>query len=279
MLAYQRVYKQILQALKDNTYPIGSLLPAEPELEKIYGVSRTTVRRAIAQLAEEGYVKVKQGHGTIVLKSIYPTDAFEYSRLHHFEDILSIRHVNIPNPEQMSARGMYIDSVASDETISQVLEIPVGTMVYRIQRIFYSGDNPLMFLNNYLRMDFFPNLDRWTEQFWDLYPFLVQHYNIQYQGCSEYISAVSADLVDAQILHINPGVPLLNSRRIARCNLGPLEYAVLRIRTDVMELCITMGPNLESNSLNYSNFQNYSAYPQKRNQPEQSETVTAWKAF
>ena len=62
MLAYQRVYKQILQALKDNTYPIGSLLPAEPELEKIYGVSRTTVRRAIAQLAEEGYVKVKQGH-------------------------------------------------------------------------------------------------------------------------------------------------------------------------------------------------------------------------
>lgn len=105
MLAYQRVYKQILQALKDNTYPIGSLLPAEPELEKIYGVSRTTVRRAIAQLAEEGYVKVKQGHGTIVLKSIYPTDAFEYSRLHHFEDILSIRHVNIPNPEQMSARG------------------------------------------------------------------------------------------------------------------------------------------------------------------------------
>ena len=98
MLAYQRVYKQILQALKDNTYPIGSLLPAEPELEKIYGVSRTTVRRAIAQLAEEGYVKVKQGHGTIVLKSIYPTDAFEYSRLHHFEDILSIRHVNIPRP-------------------------------------------------------------------------------------------------------------------------------------------------------------------------------------
>ena len=61
----------MLQALKDNTYPIGSLLPAEPELEKIYGVSRTTVRRAIAQLAEEGYVKVKQGHGTIVLKSIY----------------------------------------------------------------------------------------------------------------------------------------------------------------------------------------------------------------
>lgn len=198
--------------LKDIHIQSGLFFLQSRNWRRYTALAVPTVRRAIAQLAEEGYVKVKQGHGTIVLKSIYPTDAFEYSRLHHFEDILSIRHVNIPNPEQMSARGMYIDSVASDETISQVLEIPVGTMVYRIQRIFYSGDNPLMFLNNYLRMDFFPNLDRWTEQFWDLYPFLVQHYNIQYQGCSEYISAVSADLVDAQILHIIRWIPLHKRR-------------------------------------------------------------------
>ncbi len=79
MLAYQRVYKQILQALKDNTYPIGSLLPAEPNWRRYTALAVQQCDDAIAQLAEEGYVKVKQGHGTIVLKSIYPTDAFEYS--------------------------------------------------------------------------------------------------------------------------------------------------------------------------------------------------------
>lgn len=108
MVVYQRVHDEILQALKDNVYPVGTLLPPEPELERIYSVSRTTVRRAIAKLSEEGYVQVRQGYGTMVLKNIYPSETFEFSRLHHFENTLSIRHVNVPNPEKMSARGMYM---------------------------------------------------------------------------------------------------------------------------------------------------------------------------
>lgn len=48
MVVYQRVHDEILQALKDNVYPVGTLLPPEPELERIYSVSRTTVRRADA---------------------------------------------------------------------------------------------------------------------------------------------------------------------------------------------------------------------------------------
>ena len=49
-----------MEDLRNDVYPVNSLLPPEPKLEEIYHVSRTTVRRAIAQLADEGYVKVKQ---------------------------------------------------------------------------------------------------------------------------------------------------------------------------------------------------------------------------
>lgn len=98
MVVYQRVHDEILQALKDNVYPVGTLLPPEPELERIYSVSRTTVRRAIAKLSEEGYVQVRQGYGTMVLKNIYPSETFEFSRLHHFENTLSIRHVKRSKP-------------------------------------------------------------------------------------------------------------------------------------------------------------------------------------
>lgn len=188
-------------------------MPPEPELERIYSVSRTTVRRAIAKLSEEGYVQVRQGYGTMVLKNIYPSETFEFSRLHHFENTLSIRHVNVPNPEKMSARGMYINTVPADKVVSEALQVKLNTPVFRVQRIFYSGETPLMFLNNYVRTDFFPGLDQHTEQFWDLYPFLVRNYNVDYQGCTEYLSAAAADLVDSQILHISPGTPLLNSRR------------------------------------------------------------------
>lgn len=244
MLAYQRTYTRILNDLRDNVYPINSLLPPEPKMEEIYGVSRTTVRRAIAQLADEGYVKVKQGHGTVVLKNVYPDDSFAFSRLRHFEDIISVRHASIPDPQHMTARGMYIDLVEADTKTSEALEIAAGTQVYRLQRIFYSRDIPLMYLFDYLRTDFFSNLDQHTNEFWDLYPFLMKKYGFQYKGCVEYISAAAADLVDSQILHIKPGTPLLKTRRIAQCDKGPLEYAVLHVRTDVTELCITMGDNI-----------------------------------
>ena len=244
MLAYQKTYNQILQDLHSGVYPVNSLLPPEPKLERIYGVSRTTVRRAIAQLADEGYVNVRQGHGTVVLKNVYPDDSFAYSRLHHFENILSVRHTSIPDPQHMTARGMYVDTPEADAKIAEALGIEVGTPVFRLQRIFYSRDIPLMYLFNYLRKDFFPELDQYTNEFWDLYPFLVKKFGIQYKGCVEFISATAADLVDSQILHVDPGTPLLKTRRIAQCDRGPLEYAILHVRTDITELCITMGESI-----------------------------------
>lgn len=158
MVVYQRVHDEILQALKDNVYPVGTLLPPEPELERIYSVSRTTVRRAIAKLSEEGYVQVRQGYGTMVLKNIYPSETFEFSRLHHFENTLSIRHVNVPNPEKMSARGMYINTVPADKVVSEALQVKLNTPVFRVQRIFYSGETPLMFFKQLCSHGFFSGI-------------------------------------------------------------------------------------------------------------------------
>ena len=52
--AYRRVYQAIRDQIMDKIYDVGALLPAEPELEKAYGVSRTTIRRAVDMLVREG---------------------------------------------------------------------------------------------------------------------------------------------------------------------------------------------------------------------------------
>lgn len=51
------VYLGIKEVLREGSYRPGILLPTEVELEKIYHVSRITIRRAISMLEEEGYVK------------------------------------------------------------------------------------------------------------------------------------------------------------------------------------------------------------------------------
>ena len=45
---YRRIYNELRKAIEAGEYPIGTRLPPEPQLEKIYGVSRTTIRKAVS---------------------------------------------------------------------------------------------------------------------------------------------------------------------------------------------------------------------------------------
>ena len=46
----------------------GSKLPPEPELAKLYGVSRMTLRRSLGELTGEGFLEAKPGQGTFVMR-------------------------------------------------------------------------------------------------------------------------------------------------------------------------------------------------------------------
>ena len=45
--AYKQMYASLKKDIQEGKYGPGSFLPTETELERIYGVSRTTVRRAV----------------------------------------------------------------------------------------------------------------------------------------------------------------------------------------------------------------------------------------
>ena len=45
--AYIRVYSALKGKILDGEYGIGDLMPPEPELERMFLVSRTTVRKAV----------------------------------------------------------------------------------------------------------------------------------------------------------------------------------------------------------------------------------------
>lgn len=61
-------YQQIAEALKVRfaDTPVGSPVPSEAALGAEFGVSRTTVRRALAVLEDVGVVRVDRGRGRVV---------------------------------------------------------------------------------------------------------------------------------------------------------------------------------------------------------------------
>lgn len=64
------LYHQLTQIFREQItagdFPEGSLFPSEQEIIARYGVSRTTVRLALAAIADLGLIRREQGRGTFV---------------------------------------------------------------------------------------------------------------------------------------------------------------------------------------------------------------------
>jgi len=60
------VAEQIIAAIKQGDFPVGSKLPSENELAERMGVSRPTIREALAALTAVGLIESKPGSGNYV---------------------------------------------------------------------------------------------------------------------------------------------------------------------------------------------------------------------
>lgn len=65
-LKHVKVYDQLYEAIQNETYPIGSQLPSEPELALQMGVSRMTLRRALSLLQEDNLIHNIRGKGNFI---------------------------------------------------------------------------------------------------------------------------------------------------------------------------------------------------------------------
>lgn len=64
--AYHQLHLVLSQRIREGLYPPQSRFPSELDLAARYGVSRVTVRRALAMLEEEGLIIRRRGAGTSV---------------------------------------------------------------------------------------------------------------------------------------------------------------------------------------------------------------------
>ncbi|WP_235422685.1 GntR family transcriptional regulator [Collinsella tanakaei] len=65
---FQDIYRDLKSRIERGAYAYQSFLPSEAELTAHYGCSRSSVRRAIRMLAEDGYVQSQQGKGVRVIR-------------------------------------------------------------------------------------------------------------------------------------------------------------------------------------------------------------------
>lgn len=228
---YRTVYMNLKKSIQDGIYKPGDFLPTVPELESHYQVSRSTVRKAIALLNDEGLLEIRQGRGTKVL------DASTTQKLNK---ITSITETLRQTGYKVTTQGMFIEKVPASESVAKALQIAVSTDVYRIERVQCADGVPIALMTNYLKANLVPNLEQYINQFTGLYHFLEQHYSIILIEAEEWLSATAATFTDSQILHVPVGAPLLHSRRVTCTEQGPFEYASTKLVADKYEYSVFM---------------------------------------
>ncbi|MBN1911243.1 MAG: GntR family transcriptional regulator [Pirellulales bacterium] len=65
---HRQIFNELHQAIAAGQYEPGDKLPTEAELTELYGVSRTTVTRAVRDLQNEGILERRRGSGTYVAR-------------------------------------------------------------------------------------------------------------------------------------------------------------------------------------------------------------------
>ncbi len=228
------VYLKVFEALKNeiqNGRKVGELLPPEPVLEKKYGVSRITIRKAVQLLSEEGYVTVKQGYGTTVASP---------KAIQRLNQINSVTETLRRAGYRVSSKNITVDACVPDKEILKLMEAGEGSEFTRMQRIIIANSRPISIVTNYIVPDQVPGLADRLEHFDSLYSLLETEYKIRFEYATDYITARSADFLQAQALQVPDKSALISIRRVLYAKGRPVMCDDLLIEASRYQFSVNL---------------------------------------
>ncbi|RAL24132.1 GntR family transcriptional regulator [Thermoflavimicrobium daqui] len=218
------LYLQIKEILKERIlngiYPKHTNIPPEQELEVEFGVSKITIRNAVEQLVNEGYVEKRSGVGTTVLDN---SPVSKLSKGQNFSEFLVSQGHQITKKQAMIT--------IEDVTSHPVLASHYGEKCFRISRLYYLDNQPYIYYLHYIPLTLSLPLEAEVYQS-SLYDLLYQK-GVTFQRFKDEFSVVIPSQDVWEQLQIEQQ-PLLQRTRFAYDNDDQLiEYSVGYYNTNI----------------------------------------------
>ena len=222
---HQRVAASLSDAIDRGEYPIGARLPNERSLAARLGVSRTTLRQALAELARSGVVRrrVGRGGGTFVREPIVERRA---------GSLLGLTAELQRQGMQAGANVVRVAVVTAARDIAAALALDQGGRVVELVRIRSADGRPVAVEQSWCPADRFPGLED-EDLAGSLYDVLRERYGCVSDRAIERVEARLAVAEDAARLGVRHGAPMIAVERIAFDDNGAaFEFARDRFRGD-----------------------------------------------
>jgi GntR family transcriptional regulator len=233
------VYYQIKQTLKNwilnKEFNPGEKIPTEFELADKFNVSRLTVRQAISQLVQEGFLVSKRGEGTFVTKNSDLISSFSLEFTGFMDDLFyqisksetrSVKIAKVPVPRPVR------DKLKLEEDDQKVIQV---------KRVRFLEKKAFAYTVNYLPMEIGKKLSERELYKKPLMEILEKDFGIQFTEAFQTIQASFSDQEVSEKLEIASGSPILFVERIMYTKSSePVELVQSSYRGDLYKYIVRL---------------------------------------
>lgn len=230
---YYQLKRDLIEKIDNEEFEPKVPIPSERELMEVYQVSRITVRKAIEELVNEGYLYKVQGKGTYVKTDEGGSNLFAITSC--TEDVIRLGM-------QPSKKVVAAEVVKANIKRAKALEITVDDNVCMIGRILYADKEPLNYTLTFLPEKLFPGLIQHSFDKESLYQTLQEEYGVKITKARRTMEAILAKDLIAEYLELKEGAPIMLFRCVTYGIVNgkeiPIENFKCYYRTDKFKFYI-----------------------------------------
>jgi GntR family transcriptional regulator len=203
---YHQIENDLRRLIGSGKLPPNATLPSEKALCRAYGVSRHTMRKALARLVADDLITRRAGRGTRVKARA--------DRMKFYLDRSFTRQMADMGREARS-RVLKVATGIVDQTYPGAFHDSLGSECLRLVRLRFGDDEPIALQSSVVLMDQCPGLNEYDFNRESLYDILAREYHLVITEIQHTISAVVADAFQAELLRVEHNAPLLLVKTIA----------------------------------------------------------------
>lgn len=196
---YKEIADRLEQEIRDGKFDQTKKLPTEDELIKTFEVSRNTIRKAINQLVNRGYIYQVQGSG-MFLREKSDTDYINLGSLRGLTKDLFRKTIE--------TKILELHVIEADETKAKQLNCEEGTKLYYIKRLRIVDKEPFSIEISYFKKNIVPYLNKDIAAS-SIYSYLIEDLKLTIGFADKIINCEKIDEESASLLHVDPQDPAL----------------------------------------------------------------------
>lgn len=222
---YFQLKEAILSEIKGGAYPVDSIIPTENELSAQFEISRTTVRQAITELVQEGWLYRVKSKGTFICRPKISQDFIQ--KVENFN--VQITRLGLTPTTKVLVREV----MEATAEVAEMLQIPVSEKVIYLQRRRYADENAIVMVETYLPYEACKQILEHNLETESLYEVLSRKRETCICTVKRVVEAVEATTEDTKNLDIKKGKPIQLFHSIGRNEENKaIEYSIARYRGD-----------------------------------------------